>query len=1235
MKRFIVLIAVTALLALSAAAQLTTSRLVGTVTGPDGLVPGAKVVVKDVKTNKEVTVMADSEGKFTVGNLDVGTYTVTVTADGFKTSTTENVKIEIGSDYSLGVNLEVGGITEVVTVTAGADIINSTDAKISGTISRKALDDLPSLGRNPLNFVVLQPGAASNPSQNTVINGVRTSATNTTIDGVNVQDNFIRSNATDFIPARPTVDEVEEFAVSSQSSADDGFGGAQIQFTTRRGGNDFHVRAFEFNRNSALAANNFFSNLDNIERPFRNRNQFGGNVAGPILKDKLFFFTSYEKLIDKQPAAVQLSTTLTDSARQGIFTYTAAANDAPNGVTAGQIVSVNLLNAVFGTGITSINSIMQSRILSNLPNGNSTQRGDLRNTTGFAVIQRSDSEQTNWATRIDFNLNEKNAINGVVRYVRQDTLRPDIDNTFAVIPAATQPSVNPFVSVGWVFTPSARWSNEVRGGWFNSEPIFLRSNPAPSEYLTIPLVTNPELTFQNQGRIVDTMNIQDNANFYFGKHSFRFGGQFQSVKIDAFNDAGIVPTFTIGTGLNTPQITAAQFTNTNLFPGGVPSAQRGTANGLLALYGGIVSAGSRVFNVETIDSGFVDGATQRRKFDYEIFAYYFSDQWRVTNDLIVNIGLRYDRYTALRASEGLGFEPVISNLDDPISAILDPNGTYQLVGGNLGSPGQIYKSDTNNFAPVIGVAYSPSVTGGFLGMLLGDKKSVFRGGYRQSYVNDELVRAPDNALTGNQGLQLTVNAINPNTNTTALNARIDSLPGITTPTFSSTRTYAQNNLAAGRFGTVFAVDPKVQSPMVKEYSVGYTREIGWDTALEVRYVGTRSDNLLRGLDLNQVDIRNNGFAADFDRARSNLLLCQATAGCNTGGNFNPAVAGSVALSVFPNLGSAGLLTNGTVTGQLVNGTPADLAIIYIQNNLAGTVSFLANNNTGVADLIGNFGEFRYDSLQVDLRRRVGNGLLLNANYTFSKNLTNAQGTGQTRFEPQLDNLQPELERSRADYDQTHKFNFASAYELPFGEGKKFLNQGGVVNAIFGNWSLSGILQIGSGAPITITDARGTLNRVGRSARQTALTSLTNSELQNLVGVYRTPNGIFFLDPVVLGRNPDGSVNDAVGGTGRGANGFGTQAFTGQVFFNNAPGTTSPLGRAIFNGPTTTNVDLSLIKRFVLFEKYRFQLQGDMFNVFNAVNFVPAQFLDINSVNFGVISSSNSARVTQLAFRFEF
>ena len=1260
MKRIFWFLAVIVIGAIPVFAQLTSSTLSGTVSGPDGLIPGANVVVKDSQTGKEVTVVTNSEGGFKVPNLQVGTYTVTVTASGFKTATANNVKIEVNKDFALPVALELGNVSEVVEVTSGAEIINSVDAKINNTVSRKQLEDLPSLGRNPLNFVTLQAGAASNPNQNTVINGIRTSATNITIDGINVQDNFIRSNATDFSPARPTVDEVEEFAVSTQNGADDGFGGAQIQFSTRRGGNAYHVRLFEFNRNSKLSANNFFNNANGTPRPFRNRNQFGGNFSGPLPflnfgegvpvfnngKDKLFFFFAYEKLIDRQPADPQFSTVLTNNARQGIFTYTAAANDAANGVVAGQTISVNILNPAFGTGITSINPIIASRFLANIPTGNTTIVGDQRNTTGRVVQQINNPEQTNYTARIDFIINSRNQLTGTYRGVKQNLLRSDIDNSFNQIPIVVQPSNNPFISIGLTSTITSNFTNEARGGVFKSDPSFLRTDTLPTNFINIPLVTNPELSeatnpvgpFLNQGRAVKTFNFQDNATYVLGNHSIRFGGQVQRVKINAFNDRGIVPIYTLGTNVNTPQISATQFVNTALFPGQVPTAQRAAANSLLALLGGVVSSAQQAFNVDTQSSGFINGATQRRLYSYTAYGASVADQWRVTPNLTVNFGLRYDLYTGLKLDNGLGLEPVITDANNPIPSLLNPAGTYQFVGGNIGKANQFYNSDKNNFSPVVSFAYTPGFSSGIGKMFFGEKKTVIRGGYRTSYINDELVRAPDNALAGNAGLNFTQNAFNGTT--TALNSRINNLPAITTPVFSGpNRTYVQNNIAAGNFGTVFAINPNIKSPRVQEYSFGIQREVGFGTVVEIRYVGTRSKNLLRGVDLNQIDINNNGFLADFNRARGNLLACQsffAPAACPTGGGFNATVPGSQQLTVFPNLPSGGLLTNGTITGLLVAGTPGELAFTYIANNLAGTnVRFLANPNTGVVDYLTNGAKFNYNALQIDVRRRFGQGLSLAANYTFSKNLTDAQGTGQTRFEPLIDNANPGLEYSRADFDQTHKFNVLSTYELPFGKGRPFLNEG-IAATLLGNFQIGAILQIGSGSPITITDARGTFNRAGRSGRQTALTSLTKADLKGLAGIYRTPNGIFILPPEILGRNADGTINTAIGGSGRGANGFGTTVFTGQKFFNNAPGQSSGLERAIFNGPNRYNLDLSLIKRFVITERFNVQIQGDLFNALNTTNFLTgSQFLDINSTNFGRLDTSFSARVAQLALRLNF
>src|SRR5205085_10763130 len=197
---------------------------------------------------------------------------------GFKTFTATAVKIDIGREFSLPIILEVGNVNEAVTVTAGTDVLNATTGELSNTVTSKQIIELPLNGRNPLNLIALQPGVASNGAQNTSINGLRTSFTNITRDGLNVQDGFIRSNATDFSPNRSSVDNTSEFTITTSNAGADQNGGAQIRQVTPRGEKNFHGSAFEFNRNTALAANDYFSNRSGIPISFLNRNNFGGKL---------------------------------------------------------------------------------------------------------------------------------------------------------------------------------------------------------------------------------------------------------------------------------------------------------------------------------------------------------------------------------------------------------------------------------------------------------------------------------------------------------------------------------------------------------------------------------------------------------------------------------------------------------------------------------------------------------------------------------------------------------------------------------------------------------------------------------------------------------------------------------------------------------------------------------------------------------------------------------------------
>src|SRR5215475_7609707 len=363
----IFLVCLLAIAGLTGFAQSNTGRLLGTISTADGVVSGATVVVKDNKTGKERTVTANEEGVFVVPQLEVGAYTVKISVAGFKTYTVNEVKIDVGREYSLPVTLEVGRVEDAVTVSGGVDVLNATTAELSNTVSQKQILELPLNGRNPMALLTLQPGVSSNSAQNTSINGMRTSFTNITRDGLNIQDGFIRSNATDFAPGRPSVDDTGEFTVVTQNSGADQNGGAQIRLVTPRGENKFHGALYEFNRNSTFAANDYFSNSAGLDVPFLNRNNFGGKIGGPMpiprfgqggpatLNNKGFFFFSYEGLRQRSQS-LRDRTILTESARNGIFTY----NDSNN-----VRRSINVLS--LAPGVNAIDPVVKDRILSKLP----------------------------------------------------------------------------------------------------------------------------------------------------------------------------------------------------------------------------------------------------------------------------------------------------------------------------------------------------------------------------------------------------------------------------------------------------------------------------------------------------------------------------------------------------------------------------------------------------------------------------------------------------------------------------------------------------------------------------------------------------------------------------------------------------------------------------------------------------------------------------------------------------
>lgn len=1255
----------------AAAAQSNAGRIVGTIADPSGVVPGATVVVTDNQTKRERTVVASEDGTFTVPQLEFGAYTVRVTSPGRKAFVAQDVKIDAGRDYSLNILLEVGDVSAEVTIVAGEDILNAANAALSNTVNPRQIQDLPLNGRNPLNLITLQAGTASNGAQSTSINGQRPSAPNITLDGLNIQDNFIRSNASEFTQVPISTDDVSEFTVTTQNAgANEGNGAAQIKLVTPRGSSEFHGALYSYNRNSAFAANSFFNNATGAERPYRNFNQFGGKVSGPLpvfnfgeggpvfLRNKAFFFFNYEGQRDIFPVSTTRAV-LTNNARQGIFTYTDLS---------GARQTVNLFGLpVQGVNVPAgINPIIRSRFLENLPQGNSTIIGDQLNTTGYRFVQSENENANRITTRLDFDVNDRHTFNVVFRRNKGRYLFADFldANGFSSLPLTASTNEDTVLNAAYRWTPSAVFSNEARVGGVSSFPQFVRNAPTPSEFYTqgtnagtLPLgITNPETTGLDQGRNTKNYTFRDDATYTRGNHALAFGAQYDVFTVLRLNSGGTVPTYSLGVGVNTPQIAPVQFDDRELFPGGIGTTARAQANALYAFLGGIVNGQSQTFNVTSAESGFVPRAGFRQDYAYEILGSYVTDQWRLRPNLTVNLGLRHELWFPVRERNGVITEVNVPQGSTGEQALLDPNGFLQIVGTNAGN-GRLFELDKNNFSPSVSVAWSPDFGKGFLSSIFpGGGRTVLRGGFRLSYFNDEFVKAASGIGDVNPGLRLNLSRAN-------LNERVGAVGSIPTPSVQVPLSFAAVRVNSNNAAQIFAVDPNIEVPENYEYNFGIQRELGWNTALEVRYVGSFSSNATRYSNRNQIDIYDNGFLTDFQRAQANLAInraertsrinalvaqgrttAQATAAVNQtlplSAAYNSALAGSRQLTVLPNLGTVGgvaagggfnnpaVSTNASIVSFIDAGTPGSLASALIQSNLTGSVAFLRNPNILLAGLLDNTGRYNYNALQVEVRRRFSDGFSFQANYTFQKTLINFPGVDQRRFEFELDAERPELEYARAQTDAAHVFNFNGIYELPFGKGKRFLSgANGFLNQLVGGWQLNGIVQIASGAPFGIFDPRGTINGITET-RNPAKSPLSKEEIKKLVGIFRTESGrIYFIDPKVI---------DPL--TGRAANGYGSTPFAGQVFFNVEPGEVGNVERFFLNGPTYFNIDASLFKNFRVTETSRLQIRAEAFNLLNRTNFAITggqQLQSINSANFGRVTAAFSPRILQFAARFEF
>jgi Carboxypeptidase regulatory-like domain len=623
--------------------QSVRGRIEGTVKDSQGqVVPNANLTVTNTGTGETSQVVSTNEGGFVVPELQPGTYQITAEIVGFKKVLVEGITVQVATVSNVNIDLEVGAVTEQVTVSAAdaQEVVNTANAEVGDVVDRQRILDLPLDGRNPFELTTLQAGVQSKTNSDGEVasfsvNGNRTVANNLTVDGVNASDNFLKTPANVTLGVIPvSVESIGEFRVTTAlPAAEFGRGTSQINAITASGTNNFRGSLFEFHRNTVFNANTFFNNstlLENGESLPREpliRNQFGGRLGGPIRKDKTFFFFSYEGKRESRGLS-RNRLVYTREARNGIYRYikgrvttpaniAAAPGTAPasiiTGVPAGTRTcagTTSATNVPIGTicvqnvlGINAQRSTFDSVVadyLKNVPTPNNFQIGDGLNTGGYRFNAKVIAPTDQFSTRFDHRINDRNSLEGTFNYgdisFDGDYINEG-EEAYPNGPYRTRNTIGRGLSTTLRSTITPTIINEARFGAQLSTLTFGNTADISRGYkIDVATIYEPEDSFLASNRNLRVLQGTDNLTFVRGEHTFKTGIEVRSLWVRRYTLAGTLPVVDFGTGNPTGFTQNANFRDSTAAD---YLAARVLANTLTGAIGSV----TQVFNVVDPSSG--------------------------------------------------------------------------------------------------------------------------------------------------------------------------------------------------------------------------------------------------------------------------------------------------------------------------------------------------------------------------------------------------------------------------------------------------------------------------------------------------------------------------------------------------------------------------------------------------------------------------------------------------------